>query len=246
LSGVNGRNWRAAALLAALVAAGPARAQGFFGPRTAAAFQPEVDAYLHLADGVRIQLQVLDYLVPDQQNNQVTVALFASWLVADVLRELLSPDRAKTHVVDARVGVLYNATTDPGTAGPGNLWTLQAEVTPRANLPLGVLASLRNRVSFNWGVDPASGFYFLYRLRPQLEREFPAWGVPITPYVNAEVVWQSPPAMWTQFRIQGGLQVGFDLLARGQTLEVNYEVITSLQPGRSWNPQLGVILSSYF
>jgi hypothetical protein len=55
-----------------------------------------------------------------------------------------------------------------------------------------------------------------------------------------------PPAMWTQFRIQGGLQAGFDLFAGGQTIEVNYVAITSLQPDRSWSPQVGIIFSSYF
>jgi len=52
--------------------------------------------------------------------------------------------------------------------------------------------------------------------------------------------------MWTQFRMQGGLQVGFDAFARGQTVELNYSAITSLQPSRSWSSQIGLILSSYF
>jgi hypothetical protein len=64
--------------------------------------------------------------------------------------------------------------------------------------------------------------------------------------VNVEFLWQSPPAIWTQFRIQGGLQVGFDLFAGGQTLEVACVAITSLQPDRSWSPQVGIILASYF
>jgi hypothetical protein len=46
--------------------------------------------------------------------------------------------------------------------------------------------------------------------------------------------------------MQGGLQVGFDLFAKGQTVELNYVAITSLQPGRSWAAQVGLILSSYF
>ena len=49
-----------------------------------------------------------------------------------------------------------------------------------------------------------------------------------------------------QFRIQGGVQLGFEGFARGQAVELNYAVITSLQPTRSWAPQLGPILSSYF
>jgi hypothetical protein len=95
-------------------------------------------------------------------------------------------------------------------------------------------------------VDGASGFFFVYRGRFQLEREFDVGQVPITPYVNVEILWQRQPAMWTQFRMQGGLQVGLDLFAKGQTVELNYVAITSLQPGRSWAAQVGLILSFYF
>ena len=109
-------------------------------------------------------------------------------MVAAVLQDLLSPDLAKEHAVDLRIGVLYNADVDPGTQGPGNTWTLQADLTPRFNLPAGLLVSLRNRV-------------------------------PIAPFVNAELVWQQQPAMWTQFRMQAGVQAGFDLFAQGQTVE---------------------------
>jgi hypothetical protein len=232
--------------VAALLAAAPAQAEDFFGPQGPTAYLPEVDAYFRLADGVRLQAQVQPYLVPSNGVSQVNFGIYAAWLAADVLRELLSPDEAKTHAVDMRVGLLYAATLDPGTQASGNQWTLQVELTPRYNLPGGILASFRNRVSFNWQVDGASGFYFVYRGRLQLEREFDVARVPITPYVNVELLWARQPAMWTQFRMQGGVQVGFDLFARGQTVELNYVAITSLQPSRSWAPQVGLILSSYF
>ena len=241
-----GPSSRLACALAVLLAAGTVRAQDFFGPQGPTAYLPEVDAYFRLADGVRIQAQVQPYLVPAQQVTQVTFGLFGAWYVADVLRGLLSPDEAKTHAVDLRVGVLYNATLDPGTQGPGNLWTLQVDLTPRYNLPGGILASLRNRVSFNWAVAGASGFFFVYRGRLQLEREFDAGPVPITPYVNVELLWQRQPAMWTQFRMQGGVQVGFDLFAKGQTVEINWSAVTRLQPDRSWTPQVGFIVATYF
>jgi hypothetical protein len=64
---------------------------------------------------------------------------------------------------------------------------------------VGVLASLRNRLGANWAVDGASGFYFRWRLRPQLERE----------------------------------------------VEVGAVALTSLRPERSWNPQVGIILSTH-
>lgn len=246
MSCVIGPGWRSGLVAAAILAAGPAHAQGFFGPAGSPSYQPEVDAYLRLADGVRLQAQVQPYLVPQQQVSQVSFGLYASWYVAALLREFLSPDEARNHAVDMRVGVLYAATLDPGTGPPGNVWTLQAEITPRYNLPADILVSVRNRVSFNWAVDGGSGFFFRYRGRLQLEREFDVAKIPFTPFVNVELFWQQPPAMWTQFRIQGGLQVGFEWFARGQTIEVNVSAITNLQPSRSWSPQVGLVLASYF
>jgi hypothetical protein len=64
--------------------------------------------------------------------------------------------------------------------------------------------------------------------------------------VNVELLWQQQPALWTQFRMQGGVQVGLDLFAKGQTVEINWSAITSLQPSRSWTPQVGLILATYF
>ena len=246
LSPVRGSALGTLVAVLALAAAGPARGGEFFGPQTAGSFQPELDAYFRLADGLRLQAQLQPYLVPEQGYAQVTYAAYASWLVADVLADVLSPDQAKKHVVDVRAGLLYTQTVAQGTQGPGNVWTLQLDLTTKGDLPGTVLLSLRNRVTANWMVDGAQGFYFRYRARLQAEREFPVGQIPITPYVNAEFFWQQPPAMWTQFRLQAGVQVGFDLFARGQTIEVNYVAITSLQPSRSWSPQLGLILSSWF
>jgi hypothetical protein len=42
------------------------------------------------------------------------------------------------------------------------------------------------------------------------------------------------------------VQLGFEGFARGQAVELNCAVITNLQPTRSWAPQAGLILSSYF
>lgn len=59
---------------------GEARAQGFFGPETATAWQPELDAY--------------------------------------VLRAVPSPDQAKTHALDLRVGVIHDTTLTEGGSSP--------------------------------------------------------------------------------------------------------------------------------
>lgn len=244
---MNGRVLRRVFLLATALASTSADAQGFFGPTQPTAWQPELDAYVRLADGLRLQGQVQPYLVPQQGLAQCTFGVYGTLLVADVFRPLLSPDRAKTHAIETRLGVLYTPTFATGTSGmTGSLWTLQAEATPRVNLPLQVLASLRNRVSFNWGTGGMPGFTFRYRGRLQLEREFAVGRTPLTPYANVEFFWQQAPAQWTQFRMQGGLQVGFDAFAAGQTVELNFSAVTGLEPSRTWTPLVGAILSTYF
>ena len=222
------------------------QAQGFFGPVQPTAYEAELDAYYHVTRGVRVQAQVQPYFVPASQLSQTTFALYASWMVAEVLQNLISPDKAKSHLADFRVGVLYTATFDPGTTGNGDRVTFQVDFTPRYNLPLDVLASFRNRVSFSWGIGRDAGYTFTYRARPQLEREFDLGGTSLIPYLNVEVFWQHPPEMWTQFQLQGGIQCGFQAFAKGQVVELNFSAITNLQPSRSWTPQIELIFSSYF
>jgi hypothetical protein len=232
--------------MAAVTFATSASAQGFFGPTQPLAYEAELDAYYHVAPGIRLQAQVQPYFAPGNDLSQATFAVFASWMVAPILRELLSPDKTKSHLVDMTAGLLYTATFDPGTTTDGDNFTLRLDVTPRYELPLGLLTSIRNRVAFSWGTGDRTGFVFSYRGRVQVEHEYDVVGTSLIPYVNAEIFWQSPPAMWTRFQLQGGLQCGFHAFAKGQVVELNFAAITGLQPSRSWTPQVELILSSWF
>jgi hypothetical protein len=232
--------------IGAMAPPGSALALDFFGPAQATAWQPELDGYVHLSEGFRLQAQVQPYIVPADSLTQITFALYGDWLAVPGLRELLHPDRAKSHYLDLRLGVLYTPTLDPGTVGGGTNWTLQVQTITRYELPLQVLASNRNRFAFNWENGGTGGFAFRYRGQVQIEREFVIDHVSLTPYANVEFFWQQPPAMWTQFRIQGGLECGFHAFARGQVIEVNFIADTDLQPSRSWTPIISVILSSFF
>ena len=113
-----------------------------------------------------------------------------------------------------------------GSTGQGDSVTLQVDFTTRYNLPLDVLASVRNRVSFNWGIGRDTAYTFTYRARPQLEREFDLGGTSLIPLANAEFFWQHPPEMWTQFQPLGGIQYGLQAFAEGQAVELNFSVIS--------------------
>ncbi|MGA8891609.1 MAG: hypothetical protein WB493_08580 [Anaeromyxobacteraceae bacterium] len=87
------------------------------------------------------------------------------------------------------------------------------------------------------------------RLRPQLEREFTLSaeaGTSLTPFVNAEFIWTTSQDMWSQFRMQAGLQFGAHWFGRGQVIELNGSVITYLQPARSHSPIVGLVWYQYF
>ncbi len=231
----------------AIVLAGQASAQdSFFGPSQTLEIEPEVDAYWHLNPDLRFQLQIQPQLVPADGYSAVLVGGFAEWLVAAPLRSLVNPDLAKTRALSLRFGVTYTQDVDAGSRGSTQLLTVQEEVTPRYFLPLDVSASIRNRIEGRWEFAAADEFSFRYQARFRVEREFAAGRTGFTPFAHVEWIWQSPHAQWQQFVMEGGLQVSFGEPGHGHVLEVNYQAATNLQPGRSWQPVLGVVWYAFF
>jgi hypothetical protein len=231
-----------------LVAVGQARGQEspFFGSAKGFEIQPEIDVFYHVAPGVRLLLQAQDTAIPSENNNTLAVGGFVDWFVAPVLRDLVSPDKSLTHAFNLRLGVRYKGTLEEGTVGPAQSVAIRLEVTPRFFLPWSILLSNRNRLQVNWNLGGNDSATYIYRGRLQAQREFDVGGVGLTPFVNVEFVWQSPPTMWDQFRMEAGLQTSVNWFGRGQTFEVNYTTLTYLQPSRSWRPVLGIIWYQYF
>jgi len=219
---------------------------GYFGPEQALEIQPEVKVYYHVSDDFRLLAQVQSTLIPADSYSEISIGAFADWLIARDLRKLLSPDLAKTHTLELQGGALYTTTIDPGTLKSSENVILQGQVTPRYFLPWDVLIVLRNRAEAQWALENGDKFSFIYSGRLQLEREFAIGTSPLTPFVNAQLTWTSPPAMWTQFRMEAGLQCGFHWFGRGQIIEANFSVETKLQPSHSWTPVVGLIWYIYF
>jgi hypothetical protein len=222
-----------------------AQEASFFGPNQGFEIQPEVDVYYRVSDNARLLLQLQDTAVPSTGSNSTFVGGFADGYVAPLVRKVLNPDEALVHALALRLGLVYTNTLAPGAAGSTQTLGIQFQATPRYFLPWSILLSNRNRILTRWTLGGGS-FLFRYRGRLQVEREFPVGEVGLNPFVNAELFWQSPPSMWSQFRMQAGLQASVHWFGRGQTLEVNYSTITYLQPSRSWRPVLGIILYLYF
>jgi hypothetical protein len=246
-SGAGSASRLAGALLLASIA-GPAAAEGssFFGPGQAFEVQPEVDVYVHVAEEARLLLDVLETSIPAEGYASIAVGAYGDWFVAPFFRRLVSPDQSLTRALNLRLGLRYSGTLDPGTVGSSQRLAVQLDVTPRYFLPGDVLLSNRNRVQAQWTLGEADSFAFRYRGRLQVQREFDAGDVGLTPFANVEWIWQSPPAMWSQFRMQAGLQVSVHWFGRGQTLEASYTTLTYLEPSRSWRPVLGFVWYQYF
>jgi hypothetical protein len=228
--------------------AGEAQGQtsGYFGPEQPLQVRPEVDAYYHVSEDFRLLGQLQSNFIPAESYSGVSVGAYADWMVANVFRSLLSPDLAKTRALNLRLGFQYATTLNPGTAASSQSIVVQGEVTPRYFLPWDILISNRNRLQARWALGTSDPFSFRYSGRIQLEREFDVGPVPLTPFVNAQLTWTSPPAMWTQYRMEAGLQYGFHWFGRGQIIEANFSVITNLQPSHSWTPVLGFVWYIYF
>ena len=246
--------WLAAMLPMAVVAVavpvgGRADVSDFFGPSQGLQLQPEVDVIQAFGPSFRIIVKIEPTFVPLQSYEEMGVSLYAAWFVAPLTEPLLSPDLAKRRRLDIRLGAGWYPTLDAGTQGWSNLLMVEGEATVRTMLPGAVLATSRNRVEARWQLDEPSSFTWRLRARLQLEREFDLSGrttTSLTPFGNVEFIWSTAQDMWSQFRIQIGLQLGVDWFGAGQVIELNSTLITYLQPSRSYAPVIGLVWYQYF
>jgi hypothetical protein len=238
-----------AAAAIAWVAGARSEASEFFGPSRGLQLQPEIEVVQGLGEAFRVVAKVEPTFIPSESNSVMGVSLYGDWLVAPFVSAVVSPDLTKRRRLDVRVGLSWYPTTQPGTAGWSDLLQLEAEASARTNVPGRILVAWRNRAEARWQLDQPTSFAWRLRTRLQLEREFDLSRdatVALTPFANAELIWSTSQDMWSQFRIQAGLQLGVDWFGKGQVIEVNGSVITYLQPSRSHSPAVGVVWYQYF
>jgi hypothetical protein len=238
-----------AVVAALLVSGASAAASDFFGPSQGLQLQPELDVYHHVTEGFRLQLRLEPTFIPSESYAEAGVSLYGAWLVAPFTDALLSPDLAKRRRLDLRAGISWYPTVSAGTSGWSDQFRLEGEATGRSNFPGQVLGTLRGRVEAQWQLDQPTSFIWRLRIRPQLEREFVLSAearTSLTPFANVEFIWTTSQDMWSQFRMEAGLQLGAHWFGRGQVIELNGSVITYLQPARSHSPVVGLVWYQYF
>lgn len=238
-----------AAAALAWVAGGRSEASEFFGPSQGLQLQPEVDVTQNLGEAFRVVAKVEPTFIPSESNAAMGTSLYGDWLVAPFVSGIISPDLTKRRRLDVRVGLSWYPTTQPGTAGWSDVLQLEAEASTRTNVPGRILVTWRNRAEARWQLDQPPSFDWHLRTRLQLEREFDLSRdatVALTPFANAELVWSTSQNMWSQFRLQAGIQLAVDWFGKGQVIEANASVLTYLQPSRSYSPVIGVVWYQYF
>lgn len=225
------------------------RASEFFGPSQGLALQPQIEVIKSLGEAFRVSAKVEPTFVPSSSNAEMGFGLFGDVLVAPFANIIVSPDFTKLHRFDLRVGLSWYPTTSPGTAGWSDVLQLEAQASVRATVPAEILVTWRNRVDARWQLDEPTSFVWRLRTRLQLEREFSLSReatLALTPFANAEVIWSTAEDMWSEFRMQVGLQLVVDWFGGGQIIEVNGSTVTYLQPSRSYSPAIGVTWYQHF
>jgi len=238
-----------AAVAIAWVPGARSEASEFFGPSQGLQLQPEVEVIQNLGESFRVVAKLEPTFIPSESNSEMGISLYGDWLVAPFVSAVVSPDLTKRRRLDVRVGLSWYPTTQPGNAGWSDLLQLDAEASARTNVPGRILVAWRNRAEARWQLDQPTSFVWRLRTRLQLEREFDLSRdatVALTPFMNAEFVWSTSQEMWSQFRVQAGLQLAVDWFGKGQVVEVNGSVITYLQPSRSHSPVVGFVWHQYF
>jgi Protein of unknown function (DUF2490) len=150
-------------------------------------FWPEVDTYVNLSS--RSRLFFLAALSSDQDTRTLDGEFGANvdFYLRRFLRERLhAKDPAKSKLLTLRLGYRYL----PSLRGDNpNEQRPIVELTGRRLLPLAILFSDRNRVDFRF--VEGKPFFWRYRNRITLERNFSIHKYEFTPYLRGELFYDS-------------------------------------------------------
>ena len=203
-------------------------------------FWPELDTYVNLSSSTR--LFFISALSSDQDTRQLQGEFgpnFDFYLRPFLRPRLRDMNPSKSRLVTFRVGYRYLTTfrgSEPNENRP------IAELTGRFKIPWEVLLSDRNRVDFRF--ISGQPFFWRYRNRLTLERNFEIHNYTFTPYVRGELFYDSRYDKITKNAFTLGCT--FPLTKRTES-ELYYEdQRDSASPPNYHTRGVGVVLSLYF
>jgi Protein of unknown function (DUF2490) len=166
-------------------------------PVTHNEFWPEIDVYINVKPKVRIYLigtiskSVEDGEIRNAQNFEAQIGAHVDYI-------------PNNHII-LRAGYRFGTSVgDADSDSPFKEHRLLTEQTLRKLLPGDLLLSDRNREDFRF---VNGDFSFRYRNRVSIEREVHVFkGRTITPYVSAEIFYDTRTSAWNRNRLAVGFQ----------------------------------------
>jgi hypothetical protein len=200
---------------------------------------PELDTYLQLNSNVRVSF----FAAATRENREGTSAelgpnidFFLKPLLKLKKITIFELDPSKSRLLTLRLGYRYMPSTEGPTEHRGLL-----EATGRYPLVRGVLLSDRNRLDFR-SID--GEFAWRYRNRITAERTLPLRSYHFTPYIRAEVYYDSSFHKWSRTAESVG-----SIFPIGKRFELEpyyeHQNETGTAPNRQVNA-VGLVLSLYF
>jgi len=167
---------------------------------------PQVHAYINLDANTRVFLLGSFNYKTDKSDWQGTFGAHLDFALKPVFRREL---RSRGDVFDKRFlsfSAGYRYITSLGDSSSPSLerrWLV--EVTPRYLLPWQLVISNRNRGEMRFISGQA--FSTRYRNRLQLERDFEAGPLVVTPYIDGEIFYDTRYDAWNRIRYRAGVQI---------------------------------------
>jgi len=190
-------------------------------------------AYLDLSEQTR--LFFLASLTDHQTQSMAdgTVGVHVDIALKPLLRRRLRvADWARKKYLWVRIGYRQGFHTTARETGV-------LQVTSNFELPLGVVLENRARVDLR---NETGGFSARPRYRLDLEREVPVGRLTATPYVRAEVLYDSRPGAWSM-RYQAGVELA---LTRHWRIEPYYQRRENQHAGAADVNRIGFIVKTFW
>ena len=202
-------------------------------------FLPEVDAYYGVKSNIRLDFQAKQTR-EDGDPTQAEIGPSVDFFLKPLLRlknvTAFDLNDAESRPLQLSAGFRYVPSPDTVT-----VWRIQLMATSRFPLFAKIWLADRNRSDLDWSSKP---FEWRYRNRADLLRTFAIRSYHFSPYLSAEVFYQSQYHKWSTTALYAGSRLP---IRRHFELDPYYEHqnITGKHPNQQLN-QFGLILDMFF
>ncbi|MGC2109173.1 MAG: hypothetical protein WA655_06620 [Candidatus Korobacteraceae bacterium] len=175
-------------LLTVVALAGAAEAQdGIY-------WWPQLNTFVGLSDNSQLELVSEGIVDPNVSNQQIVLGPSLNFFFSPFHEKRIKTlDRSRNYIIAFRFGYRYVA-----TFGDRSSHTHRGliEVTPRIPLPARLVLGDRNQLVL---IGQSTQVSWLYRNRVTLARSVETHSLTFTPYIQAQVIYNSDPGAWNRY-----------------------------------------------